>query len=129
MLNQTEIKGMWRIPIDMLQSAYEVMPISTSIDISFAIMGFFGVYYGWRLLRGSGISRAILELFTWLIVIYSLAVLLFPELQYFELQSMPTETEDAPLLWVSIGWVYLLVEVSVLYVLRKKSVKEYASVF
>lgn len=83
----------------------------------------------WRLLRGSGISRAILELFSWLAVIYSLSVLLFPELQYFELQSAPTETEDIPLIWVIVGWAFLLVEVAVLYVLRKNPVKEYANVF
>ena len=70
-ISKAEVKGMWRIPFDLLRSMLETMPIVTSIDTAFGIISLLGAFYGWRLLRGSLISRAILELFSWLTITYS----------------------------------------------------------
>ena len=129
MFSQIEINEIWRIPLGVLEAKYKLMPISTSIDISFTIVSIFAAYYGWRLLRGSGIARNILEIIAWLMLSYSAILMLFPEIEYFEMPTPPTGTIDIPLEWTVLGWFFVLLELVVLIALRKKIVKDYANIF
>lgn len=124
-----DIEGLWRIPFSMLEAEYKLMPISTSLDITFTIMSIFGAYYAWRLLRGSGMARNFLEIISWLIVIYSSAFILFPELHFIELHETPTDINNPPITLVIIGWLFLLLQISILFILRRVSVKNYANIF
>ena len=126
-ISKAEVKGMWRIPFDLLRSMLETMPIVTSIDTAFGIISLLGAFYGWRLLRGSLISRAILELFSWLTITYSSVFFLFPNLQYFELAETPSGLNDLSFIWTFVTWLILVLEASVLVALRKPSVRKYAN--
>jgi hypothetical protein len=127
--SQLEINGLWRIPIEILKAEYELMPINTTIDIVLLLMTILGAYYGWRLLKGSGFARAVLEVFSWLLVIISIVSLLFPQVQYFELESVPSQLNDIPAIWLYVGWILVLVEALVLIMLRTRIVKHYSDIF
>ena len=125
----TDINGLWRLPLSVLASEYKLMPVITSLDISFTFMSIFGAYYGWRLLQGSGMARNFLETISWLTIIYSSIIMIFPELKYIEVQSAPPEINNPPIIWAIIGWLFLTFEVFILFLLRKESVKNYANIF
>ena len=128
-LAQTEVNGAWHLPMDMLTSAYEAMPISTSVDITLTAMSFLGAFYGWRLLRGSGFARTILQLFSAIFAVFTLVVLLYPEIQYLELESVPEGLVDVGLEAWFIGGLMACIEGAVFFGLRTHSARKYSSVF
>ena len=115
--------------MDWILARLQEMPIATSVEMGLDLMAFLGVYYGWRLLRGSGIVRQILEVFSWVFVVFTVTELWFPQIWFIELESVPTDIVDTSSTFLIVGGLYALLEVAVLVGLRHQSARDYADVF
>ncbi len=120
---------LWRILFSMEAEEFKLMPIASSIEWVVTIMSLFGAYYGWRLLQGCRLARRILEIFSWILAVYSIVLIIFPEINYLELHETPSDINDLSMIWIAIGWLFILLEVVVLFLLRSESVKNYANIF
>ena len=119
----------WRIPIEMFRFQYNEMPISTSIDISLSIMYCSAAFYAWKMLRGSGKSRIVLEMFSWISILFGSINIFFPSLRYFELENLSPSFWDIPVAFLLLAAVLLLLQVAVLCFLRTEVVRNYANTF
>lgn len=120
---------LWRILFSMEAEEFKLMPIASSIEWVVTIMSLFGAYYGSRLLQGCSVARRILEIFSWILAVYSIVLIIFPEINYLELHETPSDINDLSMIWIAIGWLFILLEVVVLFLLRSESVKNYANIF
>ena len=125
----SEMNVIWGIPLDLFKSKFMQMPISMSIDTAFNVIWVLAGYYGWRMIKGSGIARSFLEVVSWLSAIYLFVYLIFPEIEYFELETIPKELVTIPVMWKMVGWLFLILEAAVIFALRRESVRFYANVF
>lgn len=121
--------GIWRIPFDLFRVQYDAMPVSTSIDLGISIMYFSAAFYAWQLLRGSGTSRAVLEMFSWIAIVFTSANLFFPGLRYLEMENISPTISNTPASFLALGASVLGLELAALYLLRTARVRNYTSVF
>jgi len=128
-LLSSEMQGAWGIIRDVFGSKFELIPISSSIDMIFNIIWVMAGYYGWRMLRGSRFARTILELFAWMSAIYLFIYLIYPGVEYLELETMPEVLPEISVFWKIVGWLFLSLEATVIVALRRESVREYTNVF
>lgn len=120
-----EVSGMWRMPLALFEAEFNVMPINTSIDMAFVLIALLGAYYAWHLLKGSYISRSILELFSWLILLIGILYTAFPELEYFELESIPVSLLRYSIWQWTVAIAILFVELVALLLVRSQVVRRY----
>ena len=121
--------GIWSIPLDLARAQYDEMPISTSLEIGISIMYCSAAYYAWRLLRGSGNSRIILEMFSWISIVFTSVNIFFPGIRYFEMDNLSPSFSDTPGSFLAVAFVLLFLQLAALYFLRTEKVKSYASIF
>lgn len=126
---ETDPISIWRIPFDLFRVQYDAMPISTSIDLGVSIMFFSAAFYAWQLLRGSGTSRAVLEMFSWIAILFTSANLFFPGLRYLEVENISPSLTDIPISFLAVATVIFGLELAVLYMVRTPRVRDYANVF
>ncbi len=129
MLITATIGGIWRIPIDLFRVEYDAMPIITSIDLGFSIMYFSAGFYAWRLLRGNGTSRVVLEVFSWISIVFTAINLFYPGLHYFEVENISFSITDWPFSLLALAVFFLGLQSAILYMLRTTKVRNYADVF
>jgi len=129
LMSNSDPFGIARIPFDLFRAQYDAMPISTSIGLGLSIMYFSAAFYAWRLLRGNATSRAVLEMFSWIAIVFTSANLFFPGLRYLEMENISPLFSDMSLSLLALAVFFIGLELAVLYMLRTTKVRDYANVF
>ncbi len=108
---------------------YQVTPIALWIGAGITLIYFVCPLYAWRMLAGRRASRIFLEVIAWLFLINRLIDVTFPQIWYFELETIPPEITDAQDQWAFAGMLYIIIDALVVLAMRSKKVREYANVF